>query len=114
MSQENKAPKFNIQNDKGDAPRKGPKFSIYWIYGIIGMVLLSANFWKMSPDLSTVSEQEFKQEMLVKGDVESLDLVRNKEVVRIYIKADSLEKEYYTVKFKTKLSKENSGCSKLY
>jgi cell division protease FtsH len=106
MSQENKSPKFNIQNDKGEAPRKGPKFSIYWIYGIIGMVLLSANFWKMTPDLSRVSEQEFKQEMLAKGDVERLDLVRNKEVVRVYIKGDSLEKEYYTVKFKTKLSKE--------
>ena len=106
MSQENKAPKFNIQNDKGESPRKGPKFSIYWIYGIIGVVLLSANFWKMAPDLSRVSEQEFKQEMLAKGDVERLDLVRNKELVRVYIKADSIEKEYYTVKFKTKLGKD--------
>ena len=104
MSQENK--KFNIQNDKGDAPRKGPKFSIYWIYGIIGMVLLSANYWKMTPDISRVSEQEFKKEMLAKGDVDRLDLVTNKQVVRVYIKADSLEKEYYTVKFKTKLAKE--------
>ncbi len=106
MSQENKSPKFNIQNDKGDGPRKSPKFSIYWIYGVIGLVLLSANFWKMSPDLSRISEQEFKQSMLAKGDVEKLDLVRNKELVRVYIKADSINKEYYTVKFKATLSKD--------
>ena len=49
MSQENKTPKFNIQNDKGDAPRKGPKFNIYWLYAVIAIVLLSAQFWKLAP-----------------------------------------------------------------
>jgi len=106
MSQENKNPKFNIQNDKGEGQRKGPKFSIYWVYGLIAVLLLSANFWKMAPDLTRVSEQEFKQQMLLKGDVERLDIVRNKELVRVYIKPDSISKEFYTQKFKTNLSKD--------
>lgn len=106
MSQENKTPKFNIQNDKGEGPRKGPKFSIYWIYAIIAIVLLSAQFWKLTPDLSRTTEQEFKQYMLAKGDVERLDLVRNKELVRVYIKPDSISKEFYAQKFKPALTKD--------
>ncbi len=100
MSQENK--KFNIQNDKGDSPRKGPKFNIYWIYGIVAVVLLSTNLWNFTPDITRTTEQEFKQNMLSKGDVQKLDLVRNKEVVRVYIKQDSLSKEFYVQKFAKK------------
>jgi hypothetical protein len=33
MSEE-KQPKFNFQ-DKGKGGKKGPKFNIYWIYGVV-------------------------------------------------------------------------------
>lgn len=106
MSQENK----NIRPggpEKGDGPRKGPKFSIYWVYAIIAAVLLSAQFMKFAPELLPTYEQEFKQSMLLKGDVERLDLVKNKDKVRVYIKADSLYKDFYKSKFgKTAVPKE--------
>ena len=108
MSQENKTPKFNIQNDKGDAPRKGPKFNIYWLYAVVAIVLLSAQFWKLAPDLFKSTEQEFKQKMLIVGDVERLDLITNKNVVRVYIKPDSVSKEFYVQKFSKALTKEKA------
>ncbi len=106
MSQENKNIKPGSSQEKGDAPRKGPKFSIYWIYAIIAIVLLSAQFMKFAPDLTKTTEQEFKQNMLAKGDVEKLDLIKNKDRVRVYINPDSLSKEFYVKKFKTILTKD--------
>ncbi|TRZ78533.1 MAG: AAA family ATPase, partial [Chitinophagaceae bacterium] len=68
---------------KGDGP-KLPKFNVYWIYGLIALSLLSARFFQMAPDIITTTEQEFKQVMLTRGDVERIDLVQNKELVRVY------------------------------
>ena len=105
MSQENKIPKVNGP-DKGDSPRKGPKFNIYWIYAIIAGVLLFAQFMKFAPETTQTWEQEFKQKMLVQGDVEKLDVIKNKDRVRVYIKADSIYKKFYTDKLKTSLTKD--------
>lgn len=105
MSQENKIPKSGGQ-EKGDGSRKGPKFNIYWIYAIIAAVLLFAQFMKFAPETTITYEQEFKQKMLLQGDVERLDLVKNKDRVRVYIKPDSIYKKFYTEKIKTALPKE--------
>jgi cell division protease FtsH len=105
MPQEN-----NKQNDKGNfprfrprgeeegngGPRKGPKFSIYWVWGIIAAVLLGFQFLGFSPDAHHLdSELDFRNNMLEKGDVSKLVLVTNKNLVRVYIKKDSLDKAYY-------------------
>jgi AFG3 family protein len=102
MSQENKSPKLSGQ-DKGDGPRKGPKFNIYWIYAIIAAVLLFAQFMKFTPESTQTFEQEFRQKMLLEGDVDKLDLVKNKDLVRVYIKPDRISKPFYVSKFKTTL-----------
>ena len=88
----------------GQGP-KLPKFNIYWVYGLIALSLLSARFFQMAPDITTTTEQEFKQVMLLHGDVERLDFVDNKQIVRVYIKPDSIEKDFYVQKFKTKMTK---------
>ncbi len=88
----------------GDGP-KLPKFNIYWIYGLIALSLLSARFFQMAPDVNTISHNEFVK-IMASGDVEKFVKVENKKVVRIYIKADSVQKEFYVQKFKTKLPKE--------
>jgi cell division protease FtsH len=106
MAQEDKKIKPRNFLDRGNddkSPRKGPKFSIYWIYAIIAVVLIGYQWIHFSADPSTITEQEFKQNMLLKGDVEKLDLIRNKELVRVYIKNDSLRKPYYTSKFQRNL-----------
>ena len=88
----------------GDGP-KLPKFNVYWIYGLIALSLLSARFFQMSPDMMPTTEQEFKQVMVLRGDVERIDLVQNKELVRVYIKPDSIEKDFYVQKLKRKIEK---------
>jgi AFG3 family protein len=93
MSQENK--NSRIPGPDKEAPRKGPRFSIYWIYAIIAVVLLSAQFMRLSPEMIQTTEQEFKEQMLVTGDVARLDEAINKLTVRVYIKTDSLGKPFY-------------------
>jgi cell division protease FtsH len=89
-------PRFRPKN--GDEnPRKGPRFSIYWVWGIIALILFSYSYFgAFTPDARKLdSEMEFRNNMLEKGDVAKLVLVTNKNLVRVYIKKDSLDKPYY-------------------
>lgn len=104
MSKNNPLPKINPE--KGDGQKKGPKFTIYWVYAIIAIVLLSMQFLRMSPDLVLTGQQEFFDQMLIPGDVQKIDIVKNKERIRVYIKPDRLSKDFYVTKFKKDLSKE--------
>ena len=89
--------------EDGNAPRKGPKFNIYWIWAIIFAVLVGFQFFgSFTPDAKPLeSEQEFRNKMLETGDIEKLVIVTNKNLVRVYIKKESLNKPY----FREKLSK---------
>ncbi|HWJ29842.1 MAG TPA: ATP-dependent metallopeptidase FtsH/Yme1/Tma family protein, partial [Flavisolibacter sp.] len=80
--------------DDGNAPRKGPKFNIYWIWAIIFAVLVGFQFFgSFTPDAKPLdSEQEFRTKMLETGDVAKLVIVTNKNLVRVYIKKESLNK----------------------
>jgi cell division protease FtsH len=80
------------------------------VWGIIAVGLLGFQLFGWSaPDAHKIdSEQEFRKNMLEKGDVAKLVLVTNKNLVRVYIKKDSLDKPYY----KDKLSKGWPGVTK--
>ncbi len=90
-------------------PKKGPKINPYWLYAVIGVILLGLNLFSMTPDANHVTELEFRQQMLAHGDVQKLDLVKNKELVRVYINPDSLSKAYYASKIKKPSSGVNKG-----
>jgi len=107
MSQDEQRPvdrnpnnRFKQQRDE-NGQRKGPKFNIYWVWAIIFAVLVGFQlFGSFSPDAKKIdSWMEFRDQMLRKGDVEKLDIVTNKNIVRVYIKKDSLSKPYYQAKF---------------
>ncbi|SFP56800.1 ATP-dependent zinc metalloprotease FtsH [Parafilimonas terrae] len=112
MAQDNNKNKPELF-DKGNgdkSPRRGPRFSIYWIYAIVAITLIAVNVFKFnSPDILTTTEQDFKEKMLKDGDVLKIDKVRNKELVRVYIKSESLSKEYYKSQFKQPLTKDPSA-----
>ena len=114
MAQEDKKNKKDFRNIPGmpngedKSSKKGPKFSIYWIYAVIAVVLIGANFISGTPDAVKTTELAFRQNMLATGDVEKLDLVKNKELVRVYIKPESLKKPY----FESKVKKNSSGFVK--
>jgi len=81
-----------------NTPKKGPRFNIYWVWAVIAIVLLGYNYLGngFTPDAHHLdSELEFRNNMLEKGDVARLVLVTNKNLVRVFIKKDSLEKPYY-------------------
>ncbi len=103
-------PRFRPRGDD-DGSKKGPKFSIYWIWGIIAAVLIGFNlFGTFTPDAHQISELDFRKNMLENGDVDKIDIISNKALVRVYIKKESLQKPY----FKDLLSKNGwpGGASK--
>lgn len=114
MVQEDKKIKKDFRNIPGlpsgdEKPgRRGPKFSIYWVYAIVAVILIGANLVNLGTDSVRTTELEFRQKMLAAGDVEKLDLIKNKEIVRVFIKQDSLTKPFYA----SKLKKPVTGISK--
>ena len=104
MAQEEKKNKPNLfdrngttGNEDRNNPKKGPRLSIYWIYAIIAAIILGYGYLKQNtPDLAQTTKEDFQQNMLIKGDVQQVYLIRNKNVVRVFIKKDSIDKPYYT------------------
>ncbi len=89
----------NRMDDRGS--KKPPRFSIYWIYGLVAIVLVGYQLMNFgTADATRTSFQEFRQDMLAKGDVQKLELIKNKDLVRIYIYKDSLSKPFYQNKLK--------------
>jgi cell division protease FtsH len=100
MAQDNnqgKIPGFNKRTEGDDkSPRRGPKFSIYWVYGIVALLLVGYQLYNgATPTATVISDLQFRNEMLVKNDIQKLELVRNKDLVRVFINKDSLNKPIY-------------------
>ncbi len=72
---------------------KKPKFSFYWIYGILALVFIGLNFLNMGEGAKKTGWGELRQ-MLVEGDVEKIILV-NKESAEIFIRPELLDDEKY-------------------
>lgn len=95
-------PRFgNRQNGEDpNAPKKGPKFSIYWIYAIIFAVLIGFQlFSPFSPSTATIDQDYFLQ-VLKSGDVENYTVVSNRNLVKVTLKKSALPK--YTEVLKNK------------
>lgn len=76
--------------------KKKPKFNIYWIYGMIAVILLSYTFLgNFNASSVSIPASEFWYKMMTARDVERVEIVTNKSLVRVYIVRDSLQKEYY-------------------
>lgn len=72
-NQSNKTP------DGKNVPPKGPRFNIYWVFGLImvvlvGMTMFSSNF---SASVDTHSFLDFQNRYLNKGEVEKITIVNN-------------------------------------
>ena len=76
----------------GEDPKKKSKFNIYWIYGIILVVLISYNLLR-SVDVGgiVITNPGQFEEMLSKGDINTIKIIRNKKIVRVFITPDSLK-----------------------
>src|SRR5258708_25795770 len=101
QNDKNSFPRFRPRGDDDNGQRKGPKFSIYWIWGIIAAVLIGFNlFGTFTPDAHPVDELDFRKTMLAGGGVEKIDIISHKKLVRGDVKKDSLNKSFYANKLK--------------
>jgi AFG3 family protein len=90
----------NTKREDGEAPKKGPRFNIYWVWGIIAVILISINiFSPFSPDAKRISYKEF-QGMMLKEDVDKVVVINNKNLVRVYLKKAAISKPEYQGKMK--------------
>ena len=91
---EKKMPRFqpNSNRDDNNNSRKGPRFSIYWVYAIIFAILIGFGIYgPFSPNMAKTNILDFK-EMIIAGDVRLYEIVDNKKTVKIYLKEDSIRK----------------------
>lgn len=84
--------RFNRQqgNDSGQPPRKGPKFSVYWVYVIIFAVLIGSYwFGPFSSNMIKINSIDFKQ-MVQSGEVDKYVIVDNRKVVKVFLNKTGL------------------------
>ncbi len=87
--QNNNIQKPNSGEPKGDGPKKN-KFSIYWVYGIIFVALIGWNLMRNVNSIGMETNQQAFYTMVQQGDVESMTIIRNKDLVRVNLNKDSL------------------------
>ena len=92
------------RDDSGNnSSRKGPRFNLYWVWGVIIVIFLGINlFSPFNSDIKETDKLSFKNNMLAAGDVESYTIVSDKNLVKVYIKKDSLSKPYYQKNLQTR------------
>lgn len=103
----NRPPRFNGRpggnEDPDQAPKKGPRFSIYWIYAIIFAVLIGFQLFNpLSPNMAESNDIEFKS-MVAAGDVSKAVIVKNRDKVKVYLTKQGQDK------YADKLKKGVSG-----
>src|SRR5437868_15188812 len=94
-------PRFSNRspNEDPNAPKKGPKFSIYWVYAIILAVLIGFNFFTgaLSGNMAKTSSLDFRS-MLANGDIAKYTIIDNKKTVKIFLTTSGLNRHREEIK----------------
>ena len=76
--------------DKNNPKNKGPKFNMYWIYGLIVVALIGLNLF--GPSMQAPPKQysfvDFKNNYLIPGKVEKVVVVNNEDA-EVYLTTDA-------------------------
>ena len=114
---ENRSPRFTNRppgsggDDPNQLPKKGPRFSIYWIYAIIFAVLIGFQiFSTLSGNMAKTTELEFRS-MVAAGDVEKYVIIDNRKVVKVYLTAQGIAKNQAKLKDAGRVSKDGPQLS---
>ncbi len=78
-------------DDPNQPPRKGPRFSIYWIYAIIFAVVIGFNLFgsAFSPNMKEIDQDTFT-EILKRGDILKYTVISNRNKVKVTLKETSI------------------------
>src|SRR5450432_3653978 len=85
--------RLNPINNNGteDDPKRRPKLSIYWVYGLIFAAIIGYNlFIHTSANGVEIENTQFFT-MLKQGDVDQIKTVGNKKIVRVSISQQALQ-----------------------
>lgn len=78
-----------LPGNENKPSRKGPRFNIYWVYGLIFVALIVLLYTSsVSTTTTTKSFQEFRDEYLYKGKVEQVKVINGSEV-EVYLVSDA-------------------------
>ncbi|SHJ07611.1 ATP-dependent zinc metalloprotease FtsH [Algibacter luteus] len=85
-----------MANEKKNIKDKKPKFSPYWIYGILIALFLGYQLFNGSTyqDANKTTPSDFFR-YLEDGDVERVDIVKNTRVAKVYLTKDAETKEIH-------------------
>jgi ATP-dependent metalloprotease FtsH len=83
------------EDDPNQPPRKGPRFSIYWIYAIIFAVLIGFQLWGPFSSNTASIDQTYFLQALKAGDVKEYTVVTNRGVVKVTLTPEALRAGKY-------------------
>ena len=90
MAENNKKDSFNFP-PVGGKNNKGPKFGGYWSFIIIAALIIGIQFFSMPSNPERISWQKFKTDLLAKGEVKDIYIVRNGGKAEITLKPEKVE-----------------------
>ena len=99
----------NVPPNGEDPQKKKSWFNIYWVYGLVFLSIIAYNLVRGVARDGIETDQQRFYEMVKNGDVEKIKTIRNKKIVRIYVKKDSLANKavYYAAALNTKEAPKN-------
>jgi cell division protease FtsH len=74
-------------------PKKKPKLSIYWVYGIIFAVIIGYNLFRTTTSTGVQINDTDCYAMLSKEDVDQIKTVGNKKLVRVFIDPQKMQED---------------------
>ncbi len=87
---------INGNSNKPTKPSNGNNLGTYWVYGLIAILLIGINVYMMQGIEKTSKNTNDLEVMLLKNDVEKLNLAYNEGSLEIYIKPERYGN--YTIK----------------
>lgn len=98
---ENLKKKINPSGGNNGPAGPGKPFNFYWIYAIIGLILISLNLFNWSGTTTDINLSEFEQ-MVTNSEVERV-VVFNKQMAEVYLKKEALNDEKHRRRIRTPL-----------
>ncbi len=80
------------QKNKSLGNIKPPKFNIYWVYGIIAIIVIAFSLMDMGQSPKETSWRKVKRDMLQKGYVQKIVVVRNTLDVEVFLRKNDLDR----------------------
>jgi cell division protease FtsH len=106
-----KLPKFTSRSNGSDdnSQRRGPKFSIYWVYAIIFAIIIGFQFFgPFSAPAPKTTPLQF-QEMVKAGYVDKYVIITNRNMVRVHLKKEYVDEVARTNKELANRSAQEAG-----